>query len=318
MATSGTTTYSFTAMDVMQDALEEIGALAPGENIQGADIEVCRRKLNMLVKQWVSQADFAPGLKMWTRRTGYLFLQKDTVQYTLGPSGSNAAESYVTTTIGTTEASGQTTITLTSATGFAAAMVVGIELDTGSIQWTTVSSVSAPDIVIGVALTGQASAGNRVFAYTTASAVRSPFEITTAVLRDTAGNDRTMDPKLLVSEYEDIPQKSAYGEPSMLYFNPRRTNALVYIDCAPEDVTNVVRYVYSSYIEDIVTTGEDVDFPPHWFRALAAQLALDLCLPYEKATPPELKGKRDEALQIAQNAHPLRVTAFYESEPDCY
>lgn len=317
MTTSGTTTYSVTELDIYKDALGNLGMAPPGEEIGGDELLICRRKLNMLVKQWVGQADFAPGLKMWTRRRGYIFLQSDQIEYTM--PGDKGAESYVTTTIGAAEASGQTTITLTSATGFVAAMVVGIELDDGSLLWTTVTSVSAPDIVIPApGLTDTAAAGNRVFAYATAAALRAPFEIEAASLRDTSGTDQYIDVGQTMTDYEAIPTKSADGTPSTIYVEYKNGSAKLFLDAAPDDVTKVIRVVYLSYIEDLTATTETIDFPQEWYRALGNQLAIDLAPTFEKAVSQELKMNRDESLMMARNAHPAKVRMGYEHDPDCY
>ena len=81
MATSGTTTFSVSVQTVVEDALQNIGVLGIGSTLKAEDSELAIRKLNMLVKQWVGQADFAPGLKMWTRKRAYLTLVAATSAY---------------------------------------------------------------------------------------------------------------------------------------------------------------------------------------------------------------------------------------------
>ena len=64
MATSGTTSYSVTELDIITDALQNVGAVGASEtSIDPSDYGVARRKLNMLIKQWAAQIDFAPGLR---------------------------------------------------------------------------------------------------------------------------------------------------------------------------------------------------------------------------------------------------------------
>jgi len=318
MATSGTTSYSVTESDIVTDVLTNIGVAEVGQTLQAEDVIIVRRKLNMLVKQWVSQADFAPGLKMWTRRRAYLFLQKNQTEYSIGPSGDEcASESYVSTTLAAAASSGAGTVTVASITGLASAQRVGVLLASGSFQWTTINGApSGSTVTLTATLTGDAALGARLFAYT--SKPHRPFEIVSAVRRDTDGDDTPMDPHLSVEEYESIPAKSEDGTPSSFYFEAKRTNADVYLNCAPDTVTDVVRIVYLSYIEDSLATTDDVDFPAEWFRPLSAQLSIDCSIPFSRQVTPEMKATRDEALRMAQNAYPAKSTAFYQSEPDDY
>jgi hypothetical protein len=316
MATSGTVTYSVTEADVIKDALIEIGYLDPTETPTADDIVTARRKLNLIVKQWTSQLDFAPGLKMWTRRTGYLFLQEDQTKYSLGPSGDHATETYVQTTLSTDEALGSTSLSLTSTTGMSASDNIGIVLDDGSIHWTTISGAPGAPTTIATGLASAATSGNVVFAYTTK--MRRPFELLSGVLRDADGNDSPIDVNLSLQEYEAIYSKGSEGSPSRLYFEAQRTNAVAYIDCAPEDVTKVIRLPYLSYIEDFSAQANDADFPIEWARPLCLQLANDCCRPFGREPKQSLKLDLQEALTMARKAYPETAVLEYQSEPDEY
>jgi hypothetical protein len=316
MATSGTVTYSVTEADIIKDALIEIGYLDPTETPTADDIVTARRKLNLIVKQWTSQLDFAPGLKMWTRRTGYLFLQEDQTKYSIGPSGDHATETYVQTTLSTDEVLGSTSLSLTSTTGMSASDNIGIVLDDGSIHWTTISGAPGAPTTIATGLASAATSGNVVFAYTTK--MRRPFELLSGVLRDTDGNDTPIDVNLSLPEYEAIYSKGSEGSPSRLYFEAQRTNAVVYLDCAPEDVTKVIRLPYLSYIEDFSAQANDADFPAEWSKPLILQLANDCCRPFGKKVSADLKQDLIEALAMARKAYPENAVAEYQSEPDEY
>lgn len=317
MATSGTVTFSVNELDIITDALTEIEAIGVGEALDPADIVLARRKLNLIVKQWVSQIDFAPGLKMWTRRTGYLFLQDGQVQYSLGPSGDHATDSYVRTTLTANAALGAGTITVASATGIANTYNIGVVLNSGAIQWTTVNGAPAgTTVTLTATLTGAASSGNTVFCYQTK--MRRPFELLSGVLRDTDGNDTPVDVNMGLAEYESIYSKTSEGSPARLYFEAQRTNAVAYIDCAPDDVTKVIRLPYLSYIEDFTSAVDDADFPAEWARALCLQLANDLCRPFGVTVPQSLRADLNEALAMARKAYPEVIVADYQNCPDEY
>jgi hypothetical protein len=316
VSTSGTVTFSVNEADIIKDALIEIGYLDASETPSASDIVTARRKLNMLVKQWTGQLDFAPGLKMWTRRRAYLFLQDGQVSYSLGPSGDHATETYVQTTLSAAEATSSTSIDLTSFSGMSASDNIGILLDDGSIHWTTISGAPGATTTIATGLASAASAGNAVFAYTTK--MRRPFQLDTVVRRDLSGNDSPVDSKMTVQEYEAIYSKSGEGSPSRLYFEAQRTNAKAYLDCAPEDCSEVLRIVYLSYIEDFSSQTDDVEFPAEWYRALSLQLANDCCRPFGRKVPPDLKQDLQDALAMARKAYPETIVLDYQSEPDEY
>jgi hypothetical protein len=317
VSTSGTVTYSVNEADIIKDALIEIGYLDATETPTANDITTARRKLNLIVKQWVSQIDFAPGLKMWTRRTGYLFLQKDQVQYALGPTGDHATEAYADTTLSASASFGASTISVTSATGFATTYNVGVQLDDGSIQWTTVNGAPAgTTVTLAAVLTGAASSGNAVFCYQTK--IRRPFDLLSGAIRDAAGNDTPVDVNMGRAEYEVIPSKASTGTPYALYFEAQRTNAQAYLNCAPEDCSSVLRLPYLSYIEDFTAQTDDADFPAEWARPLALQLANDCCRPFGRSVPADLRADLNEALTMARKAYPETIVASYESDPDSY
>ena len=319
MATSGTTTYSVNVQDIYEDALTSVGAFdASMSAIPAEHLPLCERKLNMIVKQWSADSDFAPGLKMWARRRGYLFLQSGQVEYDLGPSGDPTSDGeYVTTTLTAASATSDTTLTVASITGISDTNPIGVVLDDGSIHWTTVNgSPSGVTVTITTGVASNAASGRRVFVYS--SLMRKPFEVISASLRDAEGIDSPVDPYMSLAEYEAIPNKTSGGQPYAFYLEPKRTTATAYLNCAPDDVTKVVRMVYLSQIEDMSALTDDVDFPAEWFRPLAAQLTIDLCPSFGRPVSVDMTTTRNEALALARNANPARSEAYFVSDPDEY
>lgn len=318
MASSGSVDFSVSRDDIIQDALENLGVLAEGGTVSSAQTTQMARKLNMIVKQWMGMSDFAPGLKMWSRKTAYLFLQKNQGAYTLGPTTTATgdtnkwASSYVTTTIASAEAAGQTTLSLTSSSGISDTDRIGILLDSGSLQWTTVSGApSGNDVTVAAALTGAAAAGNRVFAYSTSNQGRRPLAILTAVRRTTDSVDIPMD-SMLLEEYEAIGNKTNDGTPSRYYYEDTLTDGNLYLDYQPSDATNVLRIRYLSAIEDFDGSTDTPDYPQEWYRPLCAQLTIDGAPAYGVAVTNEMKMIRDESLAIARNANPENVNVIFQ------
>lgn len=314
MASSGSVDFSVSRDDIIQDAAENLGIVAEGGTPTAAQVTVLARKLNMIVKQWQGQADFSRGLKAWSRKRAYIFLQKGQGSYSLGPSGDHATGSYVTTTLTANSAISDTTIEVGSIAGISASDYVGVEMDDGSIHWTTVSGApSGLTVTFSTGVTAAASSGNRMFAYTTK--MRRPLGIVTAMLRDSSNNDTPMVPFLL-ENYEELPSKTADGTPSRYLYEAQLTNGVIYLDVEPSDVTHVIRIVYLSPIEDFDASTDTPDYPQSWFRALCAQLTMDGCLWIGKEVTQGMKLARDEAVAIAQNEFPETTDIYFAPGAD--
>jgi hypothetical protein len=303
VATSGSVDFSVNRDEIIKAALRAARIVGKDQTPDATHISTGAEALNMIVKQWQGKADFAPGLKVWSRKTAYLFLQQGEHQYDLGPSGDHWTGTYYSTTLDAAEATSQTVISVTSTTNMTNSDNIGIVLDDGTIHWSTISSFSAGDTVtIATGLASAAASGNRVFWYT--SKARRPLEILTAVLRDTSTQDVPLYPMSLEA-FESITDKTADGTPQYYHYEPMLTNGRISFDIEPEDVTKVVRVVFLGTLEDFDAAVDTPDYPQEWFRALKFQLAMDLWSEYKDGDPPGLlKVQRDEALSMAQNTNP--------------
>lgn len=331
MPSSGSVDFSVSRNDIILAALQGLGVAAAGDTSSSSSFTtnstMMAMLLNMLVKNWSGNADYAPGVKMWSRKTAYLFLQKDQSVYALGPTVSATtstdkwASSYVTTTIGTSEAAGQTVLTMTDGSIFASGNRIGIELDTGYLQWTTVSgSPSGNDVTIAVALTSAASAGNRVFGYATTAQGRRPLEIYDGCinLRDTNGNDRLIE-VINRERYEAISNKNNDATPTQAHYSATLTDGTLYLDSEPVDVTDVLRIVYISPIEDFDAAADTPDYDQNWYLPLVLGLQEQAALPFGKeAQLPAIRlllygdNRSLGALTLAKNATPETTDRYYE------
>jgi len=80
MATSGSINFTLTRDEIIQEALEQIGAIGIGDTISNSDITTCSRTLNLMVKAWEAQ-----GIHLWTVTTQTVTLVEDQASYTLSP-----------------------------------------------------------------------------------------------------------------------------------------------------------------------------------------------------------------------------------------
>jgi len=311
MSTSGSYDYSVTAANVIDEMAEQIGLLAEGETITTEAQTSFLRTLNMMVKQWSGNFDFAPGLKAFARKTGYMFLQANQGVYTLGPSGDNATLSYVSTTMRIAGASTDTILEVTSTTGMTAADYIGVELDSGSIYWTTISSITDSDtLVLTAGLTGASSIGKRVFTYTT-KLIR-PLYVENAYLRNTSTIDTPLG-VMTKDYYESLPDKTANGTPIYYRYDNTLTNGTIYLDSEPTVVSDVLRLVFYVPAEDYDAVANDIAFPQEWYLPLALGLGKLCAMKTNAAMWTALhESNLQEALAIARGSYAETTEMYFQ------
>ena len=74
MALSGTSTFTLTVNDVIQEAYDRIG----GDPILGYDVRSARRSMNIMFSDWANR-----GYNQWTVEYKTLAITTGTIQYTL-------------------------------------------------------------------------------------------------------------------------------------------------------------------------------------------------------------------------------------------
>lgn len=323
MATSGSYNYSLTAADIIQAALEDIQVFQSGETVDSADQTIALRTLNLLVKQWSGTADGAAGLKVFSRQRVFLFPQANKARYLIGPASSDdrATTQYGKTTLSAAEAAGQTVLSITSNTDtttfpgttvtMTASDLVGIELDSGSIEWTTISGTPGATMTIAVALTGAAASGNYVYWFT--SRAQRFVDLESAILQDL---DTSADTPLYVyrevSEYENLPQKNSDGDPSALLNEPSLLNNAITLDSYPNDMHKVLRLTVLYPTEDYDATTNDIAYPQTWLAALEWELALRLCAKFQKGWSNEMQLNYNNAVGIARNYTPINSAGYFQ------
>ena len=315
MATSGTITFGVNRDQLITLAMKLIGKLGEAETPTAEETSDCALLLNMMVKQWIAGADFAPGLKMWKRTRADLFLSASSGSYSLGPAGrwAYSAGNYQ-RTLSALAAQGATAITVSSIANAANGDSIGIQLLDGSLQWTTISGTpSGSTINLAAALTAAAASGNYAFNYASAQQATRPTLIETAVLRNAMGEDSPLQ-FLTLQEYEALPSKgqTTYkGDPIAIYYEPQLTNGVLYTDVgAASDVTKRIRCVYQEPIEDFSAATDDPEFPQEWYLALAWGLAKQAAPMFNVPFTQDMRDNFDAALGMAREAN-AETTALY-------
>jgi len=111
MATSGSYNYNQTAIQIITEALELIGAYEPGESISSNDSLSCLRSLNLMVKDWQRR-----GVGLWKNQNAALFLEYNKSEYDIGPTGDHATDSWIKTEVATAASSGASSLVVDSVT----------------------------------------------------------------------------------------------------------------------------------------------------------------------------------------------------------
>lgn len=303
MATSGSADYAITRNDIFDTALNLVGVLGESDAASSENYSKCAIMLNLMVKAWMAR-----GINLWAMKEATLFLSPGTASYSLGPSGTHCTTSYVQTTLSTDEATSSTSLSLTSTTGISASDNIGIVLDDGTIHWTTISGAPGDPTTIATGLASAASSGNVVFAYT--SKIFRPQRIVNAYRRDIDGNDSPIE-LIARADYAGLSNKTSEGKTVQAFYHPVLTNGTLYAWPTPDLATDVIRFWYSSPIEDFDAASDNPYFPIEWGEALIYGLADRLCGIYKPSmeTRQILKGEAREKLEeaLAYDVEPVSV-----------
>jgi hypothetical protein len=295
MATSNSVDFNLNRNQIITLALQLINMIGDEDDVDNSTFSVAANFLNILVKAWQAE-----GCKIWERKEGTLFTAYQTNNYSLSSTGDHATNSFVSTTISADEAAGQTVLSLTSTTGMTAADNIGIELDSGTRQWTTIVSVdSATQVTINTALTGAAASGNTVVTYTTK--INRPLAIPNARRFNLSSSIDTPLIALNHTEYFNLPNKSSYGTVNSFYYDAQLSIGKLYLWQSPNNVNEIIKFTHYQTLQDFDAATDNPDFPQEWLDALVLGLAVRLCMRYDmypKYTA--IKGEAVEAKEIAK------------------
>lgn len=278
MARSGSYNFSLDRDTIIKRAMQLINLININQTARGADYEYAVDVLQSMIKLWQAE-----GIQLWNRKQATLFPAYQDQQYSISSTGDHCTNSYVDTTFSADEASGQTVISVTSSTGMTAGDNVGLELDSGTRQWTTIVSVdSSTQITITTALTGAASSGNTIVAYTS-KIVDRPLRILDMRTVDLKNNKNSVTMENIgYDQYFNIPVKTTDGRPLNYYYDKMLDAGVLYVFPRPDEVEFVLEFTYHEALEDVDSGTDNVDFPTEWTLPLIYGLAAELCIAFGK------------------------------------
>ena len=301
MSTSGSVDFTVTRDNLINLAHQHIGVVGEGESATANQITEAALLLNMIVK-----ARHTDGMPLWALKRGYILPLTDVSSMSVGSS--HAVTTYVTTTLTADSAATDTTLTVDSITGISASDVIGVELDSDVMFWTTVSGApSGTTVTLAAGVTTLASSGNRIYTYATSARITRPLKILQANVL-TSADDITSPCGLITrQQYFDLTNRTSETGPSQLYYDPQLTGVF-YFWPRFSGGTEVLEIIYHRPYEDFDASGDNPDFPQHWYMALMLELAW-LLGPKFGVPPEERKALFNEALMYIE----LARQADYES-----
>jgi hypothetical protein len=318
MTTSGSFSFTVNRDQTIRQSMLNIGKLDELENPTPQDITDCNLVLNMLLKQWMGRTDFAPGLKVYKRKWGYLFLNNSTNKYTVGPNGQGWTNTFVRPVTTATSLSGSNSITVASATGIATNYNIGIQLDSGALFWTTVSGVVGLVVSLNANLPSQSSSGSQVYCYQTTA--QQPLNIETAVLRDEFNEDTPLRFLRTVQDYANLPGKTdvqTISDPTAIYYEFQLTDSFLYTDCgAANDVRKYIVVSYMEPVQDMVNPTDTFEYSQECFLAITWGLSKQIAPMYGMPWTQLMESNFLSATMIAGHKDAEVSTLYFQCGED--
>lgn len=282
MAASGSKNFSITRTDIVYSALRKTGEFDSGETPAAEDVADAVLALNLMVKGWS-----ALGIDVPWREEVTVFLQPNTQSYRIGSTGDHATTSYVETTLATDESASSTSLSLVSTTGMSNSDYIGVKLDDGTIHWTTITNVGGTTIASGLA--SEASAGNKVYAYTTKA--NRPQRVVYAYRRDRSDIDTEV---ALIGEvaYQSLSNKGSGGPVNQVYYKQSMDNGTAYTWPANAGGVDKLVLITQNLVDDFDAPGNNPQFPIEWGSAIVYGLAVEIAPEYGVSIKEQLNLQR--------------------------
>jgi hypothetical protein len=301
MSTSNTTTFNQTASQIITDTLCLLGVYGQGDTVSTNDFNFCLNILNKMIKGWEGR-----GIHLWCQSEGALFLTLGQQSYGIASADTDIAGDSPSINVSTATATG-VTISLASTTGIKVNDNIGIQLDIGTIQWTTVTTInSTTQLTINNTLTSQSSAGNSIFSFTTR--VDRPLMITNTRFYAQGGFERPID---IVGrdQFMMLPIKSQTGKANQAYYSPHVSDCTMYLWPVADSVGDCLKFSYVRRIQDFVASTDNPDLPQEWLETITYNLAVRVASSYGIATQ---KLNPDISTIAAQS---LEMMEMFDAEP---
>lgn len=262
--------FQLTLEEVIQDACGLIQVGVDGEGLEPEYYERARVAVNRVILEMQAQ-----GLHLTSYKVGYLFLQPDQYQYVV--EDENATNTYYERTLSADEASGQTVLSVSGTDDAQVDDIIGITLDDGSLQWTTISSIDTVNSTITVAdaLTDDAADGNYIFNYRVP--LRQISRIHQIWRRDNYVTDIPIN-MISQQEYDVLPYKTtSNGVPSIAYYYRGLPKGTMFLWPLPSTSQSIIGFWYECKLGQMKDPTDAIDLDQFYIPAFVYTVALRLC-----------------------------------------
>lgn len=303
MAVSGSYDFNLNRDAIIGKAYTMLGATAIGEEPTTDELTAGGESLNLMLKSWQAE-----GIGLWLNQKVTLFLGYEAQSYSLGPTGDHMSAGIVKTEVATAASSGDTSIVVDSITGITDGDYLGIELDDGTVQWTTVNGApSGSTVVSAVVLTDDAAVDNHIYTYTTKA--QRPLEIIEGRRVSPEGLDT---PLLFISrsEYMALSDKSSSGTITQMYYDPQLTNGVLYVWPTCSDVQDTLKLTIKVPISDFDSGSDTGEFPAEWLPAVVSNLAVWIGMELGIDIHPKLDALAEKSKFMAETFDDEKTSVF--------
>lgn len=295
MATSGNTNFLTTTAQIYRQAALLVNAIGRQESMPASLVSDFTFSLNALIKNWQNT-----GIHLWTTREATLFPTVGQYQYRAGTAATDhITETYYSTKVTVNAVLSGTLLTVDSTTNITIGDFVGVVIDNGTIQWTTVANKSATTITLTAPLVDSVKAGNKVFTYTTK--ISRPLRVVDARRFDIAGERET--PILMEArkDYRALPTKRDAGSIVSMFYDAQLTLGVFNLWRVPNVTTDLVNFTWYRPMEVFVSANDNPDLPEQWVQALIWNLAL-VRMPMHPVKPENRQLIMQNAAQFLDDA----------------
>lgn len=177
---------------------------------------------------------------------------------------------------------------------------IGIELNTGLVQWTYVLEVdSTTQIEITEGLSSAASSGNQIFSF--AQQIDRPLKLFNATFTNAPGNSEVPVNRWSRQEYTQQPDKTSQGTVVNWYYNPTLGNGLLFVWQTASSIQNTFQFDVRKPLSVYSETTDILDVPDEYLMPLKWAIAADLGPSYGVSDTRQgvLEGKAAQTLEEA-------------------
>lgn len=190
---------------------------------------------------------------------------------------------------------------------------IGIILDSGSIQWLNIVSISGDILSLNGAITSAAAIGQYVYTYSTK--IQRPLRIYAARTQKNLLEDEV--PVTIVSrnDYLSNPDKTSQGDVIQVYYQPKLGNGELSVWSTSDRNDSLLRFSYNKPLEIFDTNINTPNFPSEWYLTCAYTLATIIAPEYKAdASIQMLEAKAQQYLNDVLNFDQESVSMFIQPD----